>query len=77
MREGLASASPVTVVIALGTHQGMSDEHLARHLGYNLGELEETYPEWQVLNHEFWLPETFTTVGTISADRIAELTGDC
>jgi nickel-dependent lactate racemase len=75
MREGLASASQVTVVIALGTHQGMSDEHLARHLGYNLGELEETYPEWHVLNHEFWLPETFTTVGTISADRIAELTG--
>ena len=75
MRDGLASASEVTVVIALGTHQGMSDEHLARHLGYNLGELEETYPEWHVLNHEFWLPETFTTVGTISADRIAELTG--
>ena len=38
MREGLASASEVTVVIALGTHQGMSDEHLGRHLGYNLGE---------------------------------------
>src|SRR6187455_3011224 len=75
MREGLASASQVTVVIALGTHQGMSDEHLARHLGYNLGELGETYRGWQVLNHEFWLPETFTTVGTISADRIAELTG--
>jgi nickel-dependent lactate racemase len=75
MREGLASASEVTVVIALGTHQGMSDEHLARHLGYNLGEFEETYPGWQVLNHEFWLPETFTTVGTISADRIAELSG--
>jgi nickel-dependent lactate racemase len=74
MREGLASASQVTVVIALGTHQGMSDEHLARHLGYNLGELGETYRGWQVLNHEFWLPETFTTVGTISADRIAELT---
>jgi nickel-dependent lactate racemase len=53
----------------------MSDEHLGRHLGYQPGELEQTYPGWQVLNHEFWLPETFTTVGTISADRIAELTG--
>jgi lactate racemase len=75
MREGLGSASEVTVVIALGTHQGMSDERLARHLGYTLGELERTYRGWEILNHEFWLPETFTTVGTISADRIGELTG--
>jgi hypothetical protein len=34
MREGLAMASQVTVVIALGTHQSMSEEHLGRHLGY-------------------------------------------
>jgi lactate racemase len=75
MREGLASASEVEVVIALGTHQGMSDEQLGRHLGYQPGALEQTYRGWRVLNHEFWRPETFTSVGTISADRIAELTG--
>jgi lactate racemase len=75
MREGLATASHITVVIALGTHQSMSEEHLGRHLGYQPDALEETYPGWDVRNHEFWLPETFTTVGTISADRIAELTG--
>ena len=75
MREGLARASQVTVLIALGTHQGMSEEHLGRHLGYPPDELDQTYPGWDVRNHEFWLPETFTTVGTISADRIAELTG--
>jgi lactate racemase len=75
MRETLGSAAEVKVVIALGTHQSMSDEHLGRHLGFHSGALEQTYRGWQVLNHEFWLPETFTTVGTISADRIAELTG--
>src|SRR5215211_3065674 len=75
MRETLGSAAEVKVVIALGTHQGMSDEHLGRHLGFHSGALEQTYRGWQVLNHEFWLPETFTTVGTISADRIAQLTG--
>jgi len=75
MRAALASASQVEVVIALGTHQGMSDERLARHLGYDMGKLEQTYEGWKVLNHEFWLPETFTTVGTISADRIGEMTG--
>jgi nickel-dependent lactate racemase len=75
MREGLTMASQVTVVIALGTHQSMSEEHLGRHLGYQPDALQETYPSWDVRNHEFWLPETFTTVGTITAHRIAELTG--
>ena len=68
-------ASSVTVVIALGTHQGMSEEHLARHLGYTPGESEATYPGWSIRNHESWLPETFTTLGTIEADRLTELTG--
>jgi nickel-dependent lactate racemase len=69
-------AREVTVVIALGTHQGMSEEHLARHLGYAPGAVEQTYPGWTVLNHESWLPDTFATLGTIDADRLAELTGD-
>ncbi len=68
-------ATRVTVLIALGTHQGMNDEQLARHLGYDPGRLEATYPGWRVLNHESWLPETFTTLGRIEADRMAELTG--
>jgi lactate racemase len=74
-RDGLSKAKHVTVLIALGTHQGMSEEHLGRHLGYQPDALEQTYPGWEVRNHEFWLPEAFTTVGTISAGRIAELTG--
>jgi nickel-dependent lactate racemase len=68
-------AREVTVVIALGTHQGMSDEHLARHLGYRPGASEDTYPGWTVLNHEFERPDTFRTLGTIGAERLAELTG--
>ena len=68
-------ARRVTVVIALGTHQGMSEKHLAQHLGYDAGALEETYPGWTVLNHESWIPEMFATLGTIGADRLAELTG--
>ncbi|SDO88067.1 protein of unknown function [Nakamurella panacisegetis] len=64
----------VTVVIALGTHQGMTPEHLARHLGYPEGEVGSVYPGWTVINHESWRPETFTTLGTITADRLAELT---
>jgi nickel-dependent lactate racemase len=68
-------ANEVTVVIALGTHQGMSEDHLARHLGYPAGAAEERYPGWTILNHESWVPETFTTLGTIGAHRLTELTG--
>jgi hypothetical protein len=63
------------VVIALGTHQGMSEDHLARHMGYSAGAAEETYPGWSIINHESWLPETFTTLGRIGAERLSELTG--
>jgi nickel-dependent lactate racemase len=68
-------AKEVTVVIALGTHQGMSEAHLARHMGYSAGAAEETYPGWNIINHESWLPETFTTLGSIGAERLSELTG--
>ena len=66
-------ASEVTVLIALGTHAAMSDEHLAKHLGYADRGLEATYPGMTVLNHEWWKPETFTSLGRISSDRVAEL----
>jgi nickel-dependent lactate racemase len=47
-------ASDVTVVIALGTHQGMSEEQLARHLGYAPGRSADTFPGWTIVNHESW-----------------------
>jgi lactate racemase len=68
-------AAEVTVVIALGTHQGMEEDQLARHLGFAPGAREARYPGWTILNHESWDPATFTTLGTIGADRLTELTG--
>lgn len=65
----------LTVVIALGTHQGMTEDHLARHLGFAPGRSEDFYPGMRILNHESWEPATFATLGTIGADRLRELTG--
>src|SRR3954451_23552005 len=65
----------LTVVVALGTHQGMSEEHLARHLGYAAGRAEDFFPGMRILNHESWEPSTFTTLGTIGEERLHELTG--
>src|ERR671921_1001012 len=41
----------LTVLVALGTHGPMTDEALARHLGYEPGRLADTYPGTTVLNH--------------------------
>ncbi len=71
---GLAGrASKMTVVVALGTHAAMSEEALARHLGYPPGDLQATYPGLTVMNHEWWDPATFADLGTIPAARMREL----
>ncbi|MFJ4622448.1 lactate racemase domain-containing protein [Streptomyces sp. NPDC088812] len=67
--------SRLTVLIALGTHAPMAEPELAAHLGYREGHLEQTYPGMTVVNHEWWEPGTFTSVGAIPADRVAELSG--
>ena len=67
--------SRLTTLIALGTHQPMSDAAIARHLGFEEGALEATYPGMTVLNHEWWRPESFADLGTIPAARLAELSG--
>ncbi len=66
-------ASSITVLIALGTHAAMSDEHLAKHLGYPEAELAAHYPGLTVLNHEWWKPEALTSLGFIDAERVGEL----
>jgi lactate racemase len=74
--EALAGrAREVTVVVALGTHQAMSPDHLARHLGHRPGASDDTIPGWTVRNHEAGRPDGMRTLGTIGAQRLAELTG--
>jgi len=65
--------SRLTALVALGTHVAMSDQSLARHLGYADAGLDATYPGLEVTQHEWWKPETFVRLGTISAERVAEL----
>ncbi|TDO45936.1 nickel-dependent lactate racemase [Kribbella sp. VKM Ac-2527] len=57
----------VTVLVALGTHAEMSKEDLTRHVGSD---------QYDVLNHEWWKPDTFADLGTISAARVEEISGD-
>lgn len=67
-------ATRVTALIALGTHQPMTDAQIAKHLGAPAG-LEAAYPGMRVVNHEWWDPATFVSLGELSADRVDELSG--
>ncbi|WP_432536953.1 lactate racemase domain-containing protein [Kineococcus arenarius] len=65
--------SRLTALIALGTHQAMTEAQIAHHLGLGEVGLQGTYPGMTVLNHEWWNPHTFTSVGRIGARRVQEL----
>lgn len=63
----------VRVVIALGTHDYMSDEAIGKLMGCEPGRFADTYPGWEIVNH-LWRDEaTFANLGTVSRERIAEL----
>ena len=65
-------ASAITVLVALGTHQPMDAAALATLLG---GTSDDRFPGVTVVNHAWWDPATFATIGSIGADRVAELSG--
>ena len=53
-------------LVALGTHQPMSEEALNRLVGVTAAERAEKYRKVRILNHRWDLPETFVTLGTIT-----------
>ena len=71
----IGRVSGLTVLVALGTHAPMDEASLARWIGYREGGLEQQYPGLAVRNHEWWDPDTFVSLGEISAERIGELSG--
>jgi nickel-dependent lactate racemase len=60
-------------LIALGTHQPMSDAAIDRLVGVSASERSAKYPDVQIFNHRWDLPETLLTIGTISRSEAAQL----
>ena len=60
-------------LIALGTHQPMSRAAILRHLGVTEEEMAGIYADVRVFNHDWQNPDTFTELGVITADELAEL----
>jgi nickel-dependent lactate racemase len=60
-------------LVALGTHQPLSEEALNRLVGITAEQRHTTYAGVKLLNHRWDLPGTLITVGSIPADEIERL----
>ncbi len=60
-------------LIALGTHQPMSEEAIHKRLGVTAEEMETTYKGVRVFNHAWYEEGTFERIGTIPRAEVEEL----
>lgn len=70
-----ARVARLDYLIALGTHQPMSDAAIAKLVGVDTEERGAHYPKSEVYNHRWDQPGTLQTVGVIGADEMRALTG--
>jgi nickel-dependent lactate racemase len=59
--------------VALGTHQPMSDQQICQRLDICTDARKEKYSSVKFFNHEWDKPETFISIGKISADEIGQI----
>jgi nickel-dependent lactate racemase len=70
----LADRAPaLDFLIALGTHPPMSEEAIDRRLGLAPGERAARYPKSRIFNHQWSDRSRLAKVGTISGERVAEI----
>jgi nickel-dependent lactate racemase len=63
------------VLVALGTHQPISEGSICERLRITVDEHREKYRAVRFFNHEWDRPETFKSIGIIKAAEIDKLTG--
>jgi nickel-dependent lactate racemase len=61
-------------LIALGTHQPMSETAIEKLVGASEAERKMHYPKSAVYNHAWHDPQALTVVGTLSSSEMAQLT---
>lgn len=64
------------VLIALGTHQPMSQDQICQRLSIADKQRRSKYAAVKFFNHEWQRAETFTTIGRISAEEISEISNN-
>ena len=61
------------ILVALGTHQPMPEDQICKRLAITPEQRNSRYKKVKFFNHEWEKPETFTTIGKITADEIGEI----
>jgi nickel-dependent lactate racemase len=67
------TAQAVDCLVALGTHQPLSEEQICTRLEISLNQRRAKYAQVKFFNHQWERPETFTSIGTIPAEEISQL----
>lgn len=69
------TAAALDYLVALGTHQPMGEEAINKLVGVTPRERATHYSRVNIFNHRWDVPETFVTLGEISAREVEEITG--
>jgi nickel-dependent lactate racemase len=69
------ATSALDVMIALGTHQPMSEEAICERLGITLEQRRSKFARVQLLNHAWDDLTALRKIGTITVEKSLELTG--
>jgi nickel-dependent lactate racemase len=67
-------AARLDFMIALGTHQAMSDDAISRLVGMPAAERKARHPNTSIFNHEWERPEALARFGTLGAADVEKLT---
>ena len=68
-------AKAVDCLVALGTHQPLSEEQICTRLCMTADERGSKYASVKFFNHEWEKAQTFTSIGRITADEIEQISG--
>src|SRR4030042_884657 len=66
-------AKAVDCLVALGTHQPMSEGQICSRLAMTRHERKTKYASVKFFNHQWDKPEAFTSIGRISADEVEQI----
>jgi nickel-dependent lactate racemase len=69
------AARAFDILVALGTHQPMSEPAICQRLEISLAQRRNLYSRVHFFNHAWNDPQALSRVGVISADEIREMTG--
>jgi len=67
-------AKAVDILVALGTHQPLTEEQICTRLDITIDERKSKYASVKFFNHEWQQPDALTSIGKISAEEVGEIT---